>query len=869
MPANALHALDTVMVRAFAVLRVLNVVVLVGYVIVWWSWYAEHPAGLAAAVVTAAWGVVFVVVCLTRQALPRRLVAGNVALAIVTGAGAVLWLPPDSVGGFGTWVFSTATHAAVVAAAVYGRRTHAVVVAAMVAALLGGAAVAQATLDDPALGGNHTPLKRVVIGVVLLAGLAQLFRLAVARLRAIALDADARLTTAAAEQEVATVAAARLRDERERERVLHDTVLNTLTGIAWGGGAPQDGSGGAPVGPGHLTGEQCRHAIEAVRSMLDGTAAGTRDLAQPMRRVVAVARARGLRVDVRALPTTDLPDEVVAALAGSAQELLANVRRHAGTDRAALEVRWRRADGAVTVIVSDEGIGFAARAVPGDRLGLARSVHARMTEIGGQATITSEPGRGTTARLTWSGGETGGGRPAGHHAARPASRRPAHRRGMRPRPRGRWAGYRWTAVRVASRARSALPGRSAAQTRTASRVRVPAGTTAAELRDSYAAGLRRTVAAVTAIWFTSTVFVLVLVAPSSRSVPAAVLHWLSMALVVLPAAWTAYRRPLRRAEAIILMVLALAVTAAVGFNIAPTHTDAAAGTGGPPSRISTWPVLILPLLLALLAVSRLFVEWIVAIAATVTVLDLLVLRGAGTGPLALAQLLTATNGQIAIQVMVSMGGPLLRRTADQVARAVEAETAQAAAARSTAAIRQDRARGLATVEREVLPLLEAVADGLLDPGDPAVRERCGRHATAVRRALVTGATGALGSLAEPVFEARARGLDLEVQVVGEAPWIPARVSERLAAVLPGLLRAVPAAGAEHAVLTLICEEGDGRLFLTYPAAAPPELTALTGIAGGEVFPVSEVLSVSADADDGQVCVEVAWSAGREVRLGRS
>ncbi|OHV19761.1 histidine kinase [Parafrankia soli] len=839
------------MVRAFAVLRVLNVAVIVGYVAVWWSWYAEHPAGIAAAVVTAGWGVFFVVVCLARHALPRPVVAGNVALAVVASAGTVLWLPPDSVGGFGTWVFSTVTHAAVVAATVYGRRTHAVVVAAMVAALLCGAAVTQATLDDPALGGNHTPLKRAVIGVVLLAGLAQLFRLAVDRLRAIALDADARLAAAAAEQEVAAVAAARLRDERERERVLHDTVLNTLTGIAWGGGAPQDGP---LVGPGHLTAEQCRHAIEAVRSMLDGTAGGTRDLAQPMRRVVAVARARGLRVDVRALPTTDLPDEVVAALAGAAQELLANVRRHAGTDRAALEVRWRRADGAVTVIVSDEGIGFAARAVPGDRLGLARSVHARMTEIGGRATITSEPGRGTTVQLTWSDGEIGGARPAARHCARPAGRRPAHRRSMRPPRRDRWAGRagrRWEAARAASRARA------------------PAGGTAAELRDSYAAGLRRTVAAVTAVWFTCTVFALAFVAPSSRSVPVAVLHWLAMALVVLPAAWTAYHRPLRRAEAIVLMALALAVTTAVGFNIAPVHTDAAAGTGGPPSRISTWPVLVLPLLLALLAVSRLFVEWIVAIAATVTVLDLLVLRGAGTGPLALAQLLTATNGQIAMQVMVSMGGPLLRRTADQVARAVEAETAQAAAARSTAAIRQDRARGLATVEREVLPLLEAVADGLLDPGDPAVRERCGRHATAVRRALVTGATGALGSLAEPVFEARARGLDLEVQVVGEAPRIPARVSERLAAVLPGLLRAVPAAGAEHAVLTLICEEGDGRLFLTYPAAAPPELTALTGIAGGEVFPVSEVLSVSADADDGQVCVEVAWSAGREVRLGRS
>ncbi|MEX5634663.1 sensor histidine kinase [Parafrankia sp. FMc2] len=856
---TAHQALGTVAVRAFAALRILHVAYLVGYVVVWRSWYTIHPAGLAPAVAMAVWGVVFALVVLALGRLPRLLVAGNVLLAAAVGAGAALCLPAQSTGGTGTWVFSASTHAAVVAAWACRRRAFTGVVVLLVTAFLTGGAAAQVTLDGEATGANQTPLVRALISAVLLVGIATLFRVAIVRLGVIATDADTRLGTAAAERQAADVTAARRRDRRERERMLHDTVLNTLTGIAWGGGV-RDRPGTV------LTAEQCRYAIDAVRTMLDGTAAATRDLTGPMLRVVAVARSRGLRVDVPPLAATDLPAEVVRALAGAAQELLANVHRHAGTNQATLAVTVGPGRG-VRVIVADEGRGFLAQDVPADRLGLARSVHARLAEVGGQATIRSEPGRGTTAELAWT--------PAGASQAASAGRAEPPAPPARAEPAGQVGPGGHGGPDGPDR-----PDRPGAGAEPVGRAApspgwVPSGTSAAELRDSYAAGLRRTVSVAAAVWFGCTAVVLVATLPSSRSVVLSVGCWCGMALLVAVAAGMSRRRPLRRHEALVLVALGLVITVVVGLGTVPTWPGTS--TGGPPSRINTWPVLVLPVLLALVAVSRLFAAWLVAIAATVAVLGVLVLTAAdagggpatgagsgGTGPLALAQLLAATNGQVALQIMVAMGGPVLRRTADQVARALEEETARAALEQSERAVRADRERGLATIQQEVLPMLEAVADGLLDPRDQAVRDRCARHAAAIRRTLVlgaAGAAGALGELAPAVVGARAHGLEVEVRVVGEPRHIPPAVYERLAEVLPGMLWDASAAGTGGAVLTLIGEPAGGQLFLTYRAAVCPAGTAPAPhlAAGGEVGH-AEILTISTDVEDNQTCVEIAWSA---------
>lgn len=104
----------------------------------------------------------------------------------------------------------------------------------------------------------------------------------------------------------------------------------------------------------------------------------------------------GLRVEVAAVPPLpSLPAERAGALRGAVGESLANVAKHAGTDRA---VVFAEADAAcVHVSVSDEGDGFETAATA--ERGLADSVRRRITAIGGTTTVESRPGAGTTVSV--------------------------------------------------------------------------------------------------------------------------------------------------------------------------------------------------------------------------------------------------------------------------------------------------------------------------------------------------------------------------------------------------------------------------------------------------------------------------------------
>lgn len=175
----------------------------------------------------------------------------------------------------------------------------------------------------------------------------------------------------------------------EHFRVLHDTVLATLTLI---------GRGGLEQSSEQMR-ERCAREADLVRRLMTIDAdVQTTTLAERLTEVVDGAQALGLRVHFSADTTPEVSDEVARAVAGAAQEALNNVLLHAGTRTA--WVTATTADGALMVRVVDRGAGFH----PGDShrgFGLPWSVTERMNAVGGTSRVSSAPGDGTCVELVW------------------------------------------------------------------------------------------------------------------------------------------------------------------------------------------------------------------------------------------------------------------------------------------------------------------------------------------------------------------------------------------------------------------------------------------------------------------------------------
>lgn len=185
--------------------------------------------------------------------------------------------------------------------------------------------------------------------------------------------------------------------ERERiARVVHDGVLQTLALIHRRGAQ----AGGEAAALGALAAESERD----LRSLV--TAARPRerpDTATSIDVRAALLALAGPGVEVVA-PAEAVPvpsqrgHELVAAVAAC----LDNVARHAGPGARA----WVLLDDlgpAIEVTVRDDGCGIPAgrldQAERDGRLGVASSVRGRLRDLGGETTIRSTVGRGTTVRL--------------------------------------------------------------------------------------------------------------------------------------------------------------------------------------------------------------------------------------------------------------------------------------------------------------------------------------------------------------------------------------------------------------------------------------------------------------------------------------
>jgi signal transduction histidine kinase len=91
-------------------------------------------------------------------------------------------------------------------------------------------------------------------------------------------------------------------------------------------------------------------------------------------------------------------DDDLRALLAAAREATVNAVKWSGAGVVSIFAEVEPAE--VSLFVRDRGRGFDPAAVPGDRKGLAESIHARMARRGGVATVRSVTGEGTEVSLT-------------------------------------------------------------------------------------------------------------------------------------------------------------------------------------------------------------------------------------------------------------------------------------------------------------------------------------------------------------------------------------------------------------------------------------------------------------------------------------
>lgn len=333
--------------------------------------------------VQACWGGLLVWIMLRRNAVPARLVVLDVIIGSVCVIAAGWACQPQAALTVTNSAYELAIASAVVAAMAWRTPW----------AIAGGVVLSTAYIVGvaPAFGVAPGAVSSAVSDVCWLVVGAFMSGLIAYALIAEARNVDHKSVEAARAYAQAAEDRARF-DERTRQyRLLHDTVLSTLSGIARGGLEYQDA----------LVRQRCAADADYLRALISsGGNEIPAELSIALARVGRDQAAFGLRVHqlMDSMPK-DVPVEVVGALSDAAREALNNVAKHANTEEAWVTA-VSESDGSVTVTIVDRGSGFDAAAAP-PGLGLTQSVVQRMADAGGRAEIDSQPGQGTMIELRW------------------------------------------------------------------------------------------------------------------------------------------------------------------------------------------------------------------------------------------------------------------------------------------------------------------------------------------------------------------------------------------------------------------------------------------------------------------------------------
>jgi hypothetical protein len=321
------------------------------------------------------------------------------------------------------------------------------------------------------------------------------------------------------------------------------------------------------------------------------------------------------------------------------------------------------------------------------------------------------------------------------------------------------------------------------------------------------------------------------------------------AALLVSAAWLLPRARLAglaRGKAAAAVLIAVAAVTAIGWEHRPHR-----GSGGVDFAVlgTVW-------LLALVALSYPAWTWIGAAVAVYSIHSVLVIESAGAGPPGLAQL--EASGYVLATILFAFAAlrpTLAMHTRISARRASLASRLAAERAAADAVLAERRSR-LARLEREALPLLRGIAEGRLDPADAGVREQCARHARALRDSL-TGpapeAGGLVAALGPALRAAQARGLPVNVQVIGD-PGVPSPdVARAVLAAVDGVLGVLAPA---QAMLTVIAPGEGVELYLTFGGPLPAGIDVARY---GRDLPAAAGWHAAATAQEGgPSCVEISW-----------
>jgi signal transduction histidine kinase len=792
-------------------------------VVIWHSFYAADPWRIAGPLAAVLWAVV-VVFGLARRSPGWKLAVSDCGFHVALALGAQWCVPPAMRGDTANWLYI------VLAAQVVVPAWYAPTAVFVPLALASGSAYwAGTALSTTGGTGTSAPAAACALLVTLSAVSWWGRRMLLQR----AAIADAALAEADRDSRAQYVVLSRSIERREHERLLHDTVLNTLTALTRAGG-------GDPAG---VVG-RCRQDVALMESALRDPGCPAEAGQRPHRGLVAGIECaatdmgdRGLQVHVRVsgggqvsggvLAAAAVPggprspaagDEVLAvpvavadAMVHAVREALVNVASHGATSEAWVEINLAApagdvaAPGGFEVTVRDAGAGFDPVQVGPGRLGLRRSIVERLADCGGQAIIRSAPGEGTVVRLGW------------RTPADPPQALVADATADRP----------LVADATADRPH-VLPSRSGA------------------VRDAYEAELPRVAVMVAAIWQVTLLIQVVIFLHDYRQPAVPIAVWLGM---LVAAGWLMPRARVGRfAGADALIAIAVAVTAVVLLG----WDRRANGLGG----TADWSVIGTGWLLALVALSRPAWVWGSAAVLVFAAHAVLIIHALGMTPLWLARLAATGYTVVVILAVFAALRPAVRTYAAMATRRASLASRSAAERAAADAVHVDRLGRLALLDRQALPLLRGIAGGTLDPADGDVREQCARQAAALRQALVdrSGHEGRLLAEMEPVLSAaRARGVPVEVRVVGDPGHPPAEVTGATLAAVSGVMNTLP----PHPVtLTVIGSQDAVEVYMTFdsPPQTAPDVTELE-----RTVPATLGWRAAVDVDDsGTGCLAIRW-----------